>query len=156
MTRSPAAVAAVGLLAVAAAGWFAYQRTRPNVAGGTKLELSGVALGMSMHDYRRATSLRRFEIAGVTGSPRAVFVEEKLNRFDWRFPARSYEAVRDAIRTKYPELKCGPATSGDAGREVCSVGTGLLISYGADEPQGQGWTSMVVLQREAALPSPRR
>ena len=133
--KSPVAIAAVGLLVIALLALLAQQRAkRPNVT------ISGVTLGMTEADYRAATSLRRFEIAKVMGTPRANFVNGTLSRFDWHFSNHQYPQVRNAILADYPQLKCQRVKA--AAQEVCSLGNTLVISQG----QGPGWTSMVLLQ----------
>jgi hypothetical protein len=146
MRRSLGIIVA-GLLLLAPAGWYAYHAViKPH----EKIDVGGISMGMTVDEYRASNLAYPVEIAGVTGSPQAAFIQGKLNYYEWKFANDKFDAVRDALKARYPQMKCVRAKPGGPGtqeREVCSVASRLFLTQG----HGDRWTSTIWHKGDGAV-----
>jgi len=91
-------------------------------------EIGGIRVGMTLEEYKKVTTtppgFRVGDVHAVYGGPQATFVNGRLVGFLWRFPTRSYETVKNVIRTRYPQLSCRI----QEGTEVCAIGSALVLT----------------------------
>jgi hypothetical protein len=85
---------------------------------GQHVEINGLRLGMTETEIEKkfgALPLNNFQIANVSGKfpVRLAFHEGKLDELMFFFSSKNFNDVRQAVISKYPELKCAesPVTS---------------------------------------------
>jgi hypothetical protein len=76
------------------------------------IEIKGLSVGMSQADFEQKfgpSPLRDFTIADVPSKYKKVdffFREERLDSFNFYFAEDDFEHLLDALRAKYPKLRC--------------------------------------------------
>lgn len=72
--------------------------------------VKGIYLGMSEEQLTAILPQeRKFTIAGVhdaTAVPEFMFIHGRLAEFKFRIPEGAYAPVRDAVKAKYPLMRC--------------------------------------------------
>ena len=87
-------------------------------AFGQGIEIKGLSLGMTKTEIEKkfgTLPLNNFTIADVPGKfpVKLEFYEGKLDELMFFFSAKSFKDVRQAVVSKYPELKCTDNTVSD-------------------------------------------
>jgi hypothetical protein len=127
-----------GAVLLCAAGATAYLLTSsPNV------ELGAIKLGMPASDYKAIVpSYGAFEVGGITAmsDPKVTFRQGKLDTFQMAFGTYNYVKFRDAIKAKYPRMKCEQVKADkyiEYDFERCRIGETLIVVQGhqGDNPQ---------------------
>ena len=83
-----------------------------------EIEIKGLRLGMTKTEIEKQFGplpLNNFTIADVSGKfpVRLEFYEGKLDELMFFFSAKSFNDVRQAVVSNYPELKCADSTVSD-------------------------------------------
>jgi hypothetical protein len=82
------------------------------VAQPSEPDVKGIYIGMAKEEFdvAFAQGLKGFTVAGVgskySSGADATFVDGKLDRLLMFFDSAEYRIVRDALSSKYPQLKC--------------------------------------------------
>jgi len=105
------------------------------------IDIKGLKLGMSRAEVAAVMpDPLRFTIAGVRPryDPTTRYdASGKLDTFQWMFTPNNYEAVRDAFRAKYPDLKCTQSVVQNGfgatfPQESCRIGDISIERYSGD------------------------
>jgi len=108
------------------------------------IDIKGLKLGMNLYEVAAVMpDPAHFTIAGITPlyPPSLDYRDMRLTSFMWFFYSGGYEAVRDALRAKYPALKCAQSTvqngfGASYAQEVCRVGDLEIQRYNGSLESG--------------------
>lgn len=108
-------------------------------------DLKGVRIGMTKAEYDKAMETAGYFTIGGVSPKYSVSPEfdeqEKLTRFTFFFRSEDYAEVREAVKSKYPKLKCIQTSVGNRmgatfAQEHCMLGTLLLSRFVSDIETG--------------------
>lgn len=84
----------------------------PTLAYPQQVDIKGLYLGMTQVEFEEKFGplpLKNFTIAGVPGmysSTDVMFHKDKLDAFVFFFNSRHFDEIQEAMREKYPKIRC--------------------------------------------------